>query len=363
MLLSLIYVAYIGLGVPDALFGAAWPLFCQEFGFSEGIADLLFLPISVGNVLSAASADRLIRIFGTARLTAVSTALTAAGLLSFSLAKTPVALCAAGICLGIGAGAVDTALADFVLGRYGVRHLHFLHCFHGLGVSFSPAVLSRILASGGSWRDGYLAAFAVQAGIALLVTVGLPLWRRDRGAISAAETVLPKATKPFFLCAVVAFAAGTIEYTAGLWGASYLQHLGTAPETTAAYTAVFYALMALARFLAGIGTARLPAEKQIIISAVLLAAGCFVFIIFPGSPAGLLLIGFAVAPVLPNLLQLSGDGSPTGKTVAASYVGVTLGPMLFGRIAAPHGIGTLPLFLIFAAVVLLFGAVRLRVIK
>ena len=145
LLLCLIYVAYIGLGIPDALFGASWPLFHAELGLPASAADLIFLPLSCGTVLSAVLAERLIRRFGTGGLTLLSTALTAAGLLLFSFAETPLQMLLAEIPLGLGAGAVDTALNGYVLRHWGAKHIHFLHCFYGIGVALSPAVLALLL--------------------------------------------------------------------------------------------------------------------------------------------------------------------------------------------------------------------------
>ena len=360
MLLCLIYVAYIGLGIPDALFGAAWPLLHAEFGLPESVADLIILPLSVGTVLSAILAGRLIRLFGTGKLTAVSTALTAAGLLLFSSAKSPTVLLLAAIPLGLGAGAVDTALNEFVLRHFGAKHLHFLHCFYGIGVSLSPALLAVLLSRGGSWRDGYRLASLMQTVVAALIVCGLPLWRSARTngeAIDLPNTGEPRKAIPAYLA--IAVAAGGIEYTAGLWGSTYLLDFGFAAETAAAFAAGFYAAMAVARFLAGIFCRRISARRQIGFSICGLGAAGFLFCLSAeAQPIALLVAGFSVAPVFPNVLALA-EGGASGGLVAASYLGITLGPTVFGRCFAIWGIRILPAYLLLLTDVLLVSLVRI----
>ena len=364
MLLCLIYIAYIGLGIPDALFGAAWPLFHAEFGLPESVADLVFLPLSVGTVLSAVFAGRLIRLFGTGKLTAVSTALTAAGLFLFSAAKSPAALLLAAIPLGLGAGAVDTALNEYVLRRFGAKHLHFLHCFYGIGVSLSPALLAVLLSRGGSWRDGYRLASLLQAAVAALTVCGLPLWRSARSdgeTLDLQEAGKPRKAMSAYLA--IAGAAGGIEYAAGLWGSTYLRDLGFAADTAAAAAAGFYAAMAAARFLAGIGIRRIPPRRQIGFSVCGLGVAGFLFCLSAeAQPIALLVAGFSVAPVFPNVLALA-EGGASGGLVAASYLGITLGPTVFGRCFAIWGIRILPSYLLLLTDVLLVSLVRIAARK
>ena len=52
VLLILIYIFYIGLGIPDSLLGAAWPAIYQQFGVPISFASLISLIISGGTVIS-----------------------------------------------------------------------------------------------------------------------------------------------------------------------------------------------------------------------------------------------------------------------------------------------------------------------
>ena len=78
----------------------------------------------------------------------------------------------------MGAGAIDTALNNYVALYYSAAQMSFLHCFYGIGVSLSPYVLSRVINSNLGWRGGYRIAFLIQISIAILLFLTLPLWHR-----------------------------------------------------------------------------------------------------------------------------------------------------------------------------------------
>lgn len=83
-LLVVIYIVFISLGLPDSLFGVAWPVVHIDFGINENFAS--FYSIITGICTGGVSfiAGKLIRKFGTGVVTFVSTLLTAAGLICVS---------------------------------------------------------------------------------------------------------------------------------------------------------------------------------------------------------------------------------------------------------------------------------------
>ncbi len=88
---------------------------------------------------------RDIRLLGTNKVAAVSTAITAAALLGFSFSENLPAMCLCAVPLGLGAGAIDTALNNYVALHYSARVMSFLHCFFGIGVTISPFILSQVI--------------------------------------------------------------------------------------------------------------------------------------------------------------------------------------------------------------------------
>ena len=89
VLLVVIYVAFVGLGIPDSLFGAAWPAMHVDLGVPVSWGSVVTMVTCCGTIVSSLSSAALIGRFGTGRVTAVSTALTAAALLGFAVAPVP----------------------------------------------------------------------------------------------------------------------------------------------------------------------------------------------------------------------------------------------------------------------------------
>ena len=84
LLLPIIYLAFISLGLPDSLLGAAWPSMYPALGVPLSWAGGISTIISVGTVISALASNRLTGALGTGKVTALSVAMTAAALLGFS---------------------------------------------------------------------------------------------------------------------------------------------------------------------------------------------------------------------------------------------------------------------------------------
>lgn len=179
LLLIVIYIAFIGLGIPDSLFGAAWPVIYKDFNTPISSASLVTLTISGCTVISSLISARVINKYKTSKVTAVSTALTAAALLGFSLSKSMTWLCLFAIPLGFGAGAIDSGLNNYVALHYKATHMNFLHCFYGIGVSLSPYLMSIALGDGANWRRGYRTAFFMQLAISIVTIIHFPYGKKS----------------------------------------------------------------------------------------------------------------------------------------------------------------------------------------
>ena len=175
LLLALIYLAFISLGLPDSLLGAGWPAMHAELGVPVSYMGIVTMVISGGTILSSLLSDRLTRKFGARIVTVVSVFLTAAALFGFSFASKFWMLILFAVPYGLGAGAIDAALNNYVALHYKSRHMSWLHCFWGVGTIISPFVMSYALASS-VWNNGYRIVGFIQLGIALVLLCTLPLW-------------------------------------------------------------------------------------------------------------------------------------------------------------------------------------------
>lgn len=175
---KLIYIFYIGLGIPDSLLGAAWPAIYGDLSVPVSYASLVSVIISCGTVLSSLFSAHVIAKVGTPRVTVLSTSLTAIALLGFSFSQNFLWLCICAVPLGIGAGSIDTELNNYVVLHYNSMQTNFLHCFYCVGVTVSPYLMSLALSDNMNWRGGYKTAFFVQSAIAVLAVMSLPIWKK-----------------------------------------------------------------------------------------------------------------------------------------------------------------------------------------
>jgi len=268
LLLLIIYLTFISLGLPDSLLGAAWPVMRHDLGAPIGMAGVLSFTVTIGTIVSALATSRVVRRIGTARTTLISVAMTAGALLGFSIAPSIAWLMVFAIPLGLGGGAVDSALNHYIAGHYEARHMSWLHCFWGVGVTVSPMILSVYL-SEGAWRDGYAMIGFIQSAIAAVLIASLPLWKhmekKRAGGGRAPQADAPargpdEGRKPKN-AAGVKYALGTflfycgVEATAGLWGSSYLVNVkGISADDAALWISIYFMGITIGRFVNGFVT-------------------------------------------------------------------------------------------------------------
>ena len=325
LLLIIIYICFVGLGIPDSLFGPAWPVMSGEFGLPVSVAGLMTPYFCVFTVISSLFSDKLINRFGTGKVTAVSTLLTAMGLFGYSLAPSIWWIMIFAIPLGIGAGAVDAGLNNYVALHYNASHISYLHCFYGVGVTVSPVFMSLALAGNGDWHLGYRYAGIAQLIVAVCAILAIPLWGKVAGAgkpAAAEREPVPPVDTPRTLSLreqakdagirwvwLIFTVAVALEVLVGNWGSTFLvREKGMDPAFAAAMTALYYLGLAAGRFLSGILSRRFTAW-QIIALALAVWPLSVVFFLLPLPPVvsgvGLLFAGLGMGPLYPNLVYLT----------------------------------------------------------
>ena len=378
VLLIVIYISFIGLGIPDSIFGSAWPAIYTDFGLPVSAAGVITLIISLCTALASMISPRLINRFGTATVCAVSTVSTAIALLGFSLSGNILFFILFALPLGFGGGAIDTALNNYVALHYNASQMNYLHCFYGIGVFVSPYIMSEVLERIGSWRSGYRVVFGIQIFISAVMILSLPLWKKVKNKESESEeTVTPKTLTyrqmfkmPAVTCAWGIFICScAIECTTGAWCSTYFVNTKNISLSSAAFiTALYYGGLALARLLSGLLSAKLSEMKIILLSLVFLGLGAvlmFVPHILIVSALGIFLIGFGIGPVFPNFIHLMPQcfgkdvsQSVIGSQMTASYVSIMSVPTVFGLLSEKTGLWILPNFVVIVLLMLVFFVLR-----
>lgn len=177
LLLIIIYLAFIGLGLPDALLGSAWSVMKNDIHATTEMAGYISLIISFSTVVSSLSASRLLHRFGTGKVTLFSILSTTIALLGFSFSENFVFLLILAIPLGLGAGSVDAALSSYVALHFKAKHMNWLHCFWGIGAVTGPLVMAYWLNQANNWRAGYVTVGLILLGIVVILLSTLSLWK------------------------------------------------------------------------------------------------------------------------------------------------------------------------------------------
>ena len=363
LLLAIIYISFISLGLPDSLLGAAWPIMHVEMGAPISYAGIVSMIISAGTIISSLFSDKLTRKLGAGLVTACSVMLTASALLGFSLSGSFIMLCIFAIPYGLGAGAVDAALNNYVALHYSARHMSWLHCFWGVGATIGPYIMGYAIGTAHGWRMGYGIISAIQILLTFVLFATLFIWKKPtshtEGEVEEASIGLRGAIKirGVFAILIAFFGYCAFESTAGLWASSYLvEYRGVDAETAASFASLFFLGITAGRFLCGFIADRIGDKNMIRIGASIIGAG-ILFIALPlqtplTALAGLVIIGIGAAPVYPSIIHSTphhfgkeNSHAIVGIQMASAYVGSTFMPPVFGLVARHIHIGFYPLFM------------------
>lgn len=379
LLIAIIYLAFISLGLPDAVFGGSWPTMYQEFGVPVSYAGIVTIIISLGTIVSSLQSDRMTYKFGTGKVTAASVAMTAVALLGFSMSHSFIELCLWAIPYGLGAGGVDASLNNYVAVHYSSRIMSWLHCMWGVGAMTGPYILGFVLTGGGIWNEGYFTISILQFILTVVLVFSLPLWKNREtivnehgeevpaAALSMKEILSIKGAKEIM---IAFFCYCALEQTAGLWASSYMVlHLGVSEEVAASYASMFYIGITVGRFLSGFITAKLNDKQMIRLGMAILVLG-IVIVFLPMSEyvaaAGFVIIGIGCAPIYPCIIHSTPDifgadksQAIVGVQMASAYVGSLLMPSLFGIVANHITVALLPTYLLVIFVLMVFMYERL----
>ena len=378
LLLSLIYICFVSLGLPDSLLGSAWPVMHTEINAPISYAGIISIIMFAGTVVASLFSDKLLRKFGAGLVTATSTAMTAIALFGFSVSDKFWMLVLLSIPYGLGAGAIDAILNNFVALHFKAQHMSWLHCMWGVGASISPYIMSFALIKMDSWSHGYLFVSIIQIILSVLIFASLPLWKRGVSTpVEEEQSVALTFSEIFKIKGAVAcfwafFCYCSMELTATLWASSYLvERWEFSPELAAGFASMFYLGITAGRFVNGFLAMKF--SDRFLIRAGCGIVACGIGLLFIPIHSTFALVGFAImglgcAPIYPCIIPMTPDvfgkensQAMIGVQMAFAYVGFMTMPTLFGIIAEHISISLLPAYLlIFLALIFIMHE---RVVK
>lgn len=386
-LLIIIYLAFISLGLPDSLLGAAWPVMQSDFGAPIETAGYLFMTIAGGTILSSLVSGKVLKRFGTGKVTFVSVLMTACALLGFYFAPSIIWLFLCAIPLGMGAGAVDSGLNDYVATHYKAHHMSWLHCFWGVGATLGPVIMAQYI-SNQNWGKGYLTISGLQFILVVILLFTLPLWNKVNSHITInkepeepkgisfkenAEKVRPLQMNGVKLALASFFFYCAVEATVGLWGSSFLVNVkGLTAATAAEWVSFYYAGITIGRLITGFVTFKMSNQVLIRMGQIIALTGAILLVLpLPSffSVAGFIVVGLGLAPIFPCMLHETParfgekhSQAIMGYQMAVAYTGSTFMPPLFGFIASHTTVALFPICTVIFVIAMVLSSEKLNLV-
>ena len=379
LLLSIIYLAFISLGLPDSLLGAGWPVISQNLNVPISYAGIVSMIIAACTIFSSLISNKITHKIGVGLVTVISVGLTAGALLGTSIAPNFLSICLWSIPYGLGAGGVDAALNNYVALHFKARHMSWLHCFWGIGASISPYIMGYCLLNNNDWRGGYSTVSFIQFCLFVLILVALPvLIKTNKKNVQtnhldstnnhyvSIKDALKIQGVPFILISFFSYCA--LETTAGLWATTYLNtYRGIDADIAARFASLFYLGITFGRFINGFLAEKIGDKRTIRGSIIILGIGV-VMIMIPLSSdllslAGLIVVGLGCAPIYPSIIHSTpynfgkeNSQAIVGIQMASAYTGSTFMPLIFGLLVPHISVSIYPFYLFIFVIIMLVSS-------
>jgi fucose permease len=356
LLPALASLAFVSLGLPDGLLGAAWPSLRASFGQPLDAQGALLVAFTTGYVVASFGAGSFLAHLTPGHLLALSGLATGLALLGYASSPFWWILVALSLLLGAGGGAIDAGINTWASTTHGPRMLNWLHACWGVGAALGPALVVLALEADRSWRLAYGAVGLAQLGLALAFAITGRAWQVAREGARPPD-VAPPARETLRLPAVrwsalIYFVYTGIEVGFGVWAFTlFTEGRGIAPAAAGFWLSTYWGGLTASRLLASVVAERVSPEALVRASLGLAALGA-ALVWLDGAPAlgfaGLTLVGLACGPVFPTLMANTPGRVPPGHAphavgfqVAAAALGAALLPALLGIVARRLGLESL----------------------
>jgi fucose permease len=371
-LLALAYIAFVALGLPISLMGVAWPTLRAELSLPLDALGLLLISTTTGYLISSFSIARLISRFGIGSLLIVSSLLSAVAFIGYAVAPSWAVIIVMGAVGGFGGGLMDAGLNTYLAAEYKESEMQWLHASFGLGATLSPLIMTASLALFASWRPAYIFVGALMAIMAIIFSLTLPAWKRPK-RLSTETTESEDAERSLMdyrtslwatLLRVVTWVSILMfllytgaEFTLGNWTYTlFTEGRGISPELAGLWAAGFWATFTIGRVLGGIYAHRIRLNTMMYGALVLCLVGAILLwwnLVAWVGVAGVLIVGFAMAPIFPGLVSSTSQrvgkrhaGNTIGIQISAAGLGGALLPALAGVLAERTSLEIIPVLLL-----------------
>ena len=281
---------------------------------------------------------------------ATGTGLTAAALVAEAFAPSLWLFACGMVVFGLGFGAVDAAVNVHAAHHFTARQINWMHASYGAGATLGPLLATLMLSDALTWQGVYGIFGAVQAVLAVAFAATGRAWATPGPAPTPAPTpVRPvppgggrrRPTTAVWGALVFVAVENGIESGAGIWGYVFLT-AGRGLSHTAAGAALsaYWLMMFLGRVVLGAVAERVGQARLLGAAVAVVSVGCALMAVPGPGPlavAGLLVVGFAAAPIFPLFTLATGER--VGPDDATRMVSLQVAASAVGSAAVPAGLG------------------------
>ena len=363
--LILIFLAFIGVGLPDSLLGSAWPFISTEMAMVKEGASYLSIAISLGVISASILNDKIAKKLGNGFTTAFAALLMALSLTGFAFCHHLYTMALCCFPLGFGSGTLQTLFDDYMAVHYPAKYMSWLHGTWGIGAVAGPLILSAFSDSFYGWRAGYIAVAVLEMMIFLVLMIRKNEWDKQEkvfvdsdGTAGNIQEESPKGRRALTPSLMILMGLQFVLYCSMenslmLWGASYLNSTKALPEARAAtLISVFFIGITVGRILGGSIISKLGNVKTVMIACITAAVLDILLFFVSGSAAIagiILLLGLFMSLIYPALLHqtptlVSAENSRLvmGLQVSSAYLGILIIPPALGFVFSNVSFSILP---------------------
>ena len=352
-LILLVYIAFIALGLPDGIFGVAWPSMRRDFEIPIDAMGLAMATGTIGYLLSSFFSGRLTVRLSIGGFLALSCGLAGLALVADCYVPAWSGIVFFAFFLGLGSGGIDAGLNTYVASNFKENQMHWMHACWGIGVTAGPLLMTASLQATADWRPAYLGVGGLQFVLAAVFLFSVSAWRRFDTPDPAGERKPTSYDTPItqtlgqgaaWLGIVLFYLYSGAEMALGFWAYSILvEARGVEPLLAGAFAGSYWAIFTVGRLLSGFLSRHIPARRLLPGAYSLALAGSLLLWLNLHplvSLAGLVITGFALAPIFPSLVSSTQSrvgarhtGNTIGMQMSAASLGVASVPALMGILA------------------------------
>jgi fucose permease len=340
--ITLAFIAFIALGLPDGLLGVGWPSIRTGFSVPLDAIGVFMIASVSGYVFSSFISGFLLARMGIGRMLTTSCFLTGFALIGYTMVPDWWMMVVLAIFAGLGAGAIDAGLNTFIAAYFSERSMQWLHASWGIGITLGPIIMTVGLASFESWNFGYRVVGGFQIILALLFLITIPIWNqfnlssvhKDEKQLTDYETSIRETLKQkqVWISLILFFLYVGGEIGLGTWAYTLLTESRGVDRFMAGFFAgSYWFTFTVGRILAGLVAKRTGNNKLVLggLMGAILGAGLLIW--NPSEIANVIavaLIGLCIAPIFPAMM--SGTRTRVGDQFTANTIGFQMAATGFG---------------------------------